>query len=258
MSINRVEFANFLCHFGPDQVMLDYLSEIVLPAFTDDTLIRQRGQESITEYFFYDVHIETLSKDIRDEIVGIFGQFVKNVNLTRTQIFDTAQGLVQDPRSMASSPSSTFLLILNSHQLVFLPRTHQAPTMREFESTVRSFVSRKYKHFIDTTFDALKESNDKTTKKVLREATPPPEVNVVPHANLDSVADFVARFDKLRSIDFRLLRPNPAMDADDTFRDVRSILENLGANSGKVSASNNTDGLNKNMAPAVGSGNPSP
>ena len=251
MSINRIEFANFLCHFGPGKVMLDYLTEIVLPAFTDDTLIRERGQDKITEYFFYDVHIERLGKDGMDDILGIYGQFIKNVNLTRTQIFDPAQGLVQDPLSMPSSPSSTFLLILNSHQLAYLPRTHQAPTIREFESTVRNFVGRKYKLFIDTAFEESKEAGNKTTKKTLREITPSPEVNIVPHANIDSVADFVARFDKLRSIDFRLLRPNPTIDADDTFKDVRGILEGLGANSGKISASNNTDGLDKATAITV-------
>ena len=97
MSINRVEFANFICHFGPDKVMLDYLTEIVLPSFTDDTLIRQRGQDNVTEYLFYDVHIEKLGKVDRNDILGVFGQFIKNVNLTRTQIFDPSQGLVQGP-----------------------------------------------------------------------------------------------------------------------------------------------------------------
>ena len=33
----HLEFANFLCHFGRDKVMIDYLTEIVVPAFTDDT-----------------------------------------------------------------------------------------------------------------------------------------------------------------------------------------------------------------------------
>ena len=251
MSINRVEFANFVCRFGNDKVMLDYLIEIVLPIFTDDTLVRQRGRENVSAYFFYDVHLEILDKAGSNEIVGVFGQFVKNVNLTRTQVFDPSQGLVQAPLSMPSSPSSTFLLILNTHRLVFLPRTQQAPTIQEFESTVRNFAAIKHNQFINATYESRKNSPEKTTKKALRQETPPPEVNVVPLTNLDSVADFVARFDKLRSIDFRLLRPNPTIDAEDTFKDVRGILENIGANSGKLSASNNTDGLDKDTAITV-------
>jgi len=235
MSINRVEFANFVCRFGNDKVMLDYLIEIVLPIFTDDTLVRQRGRENVSAYFFYDVHLEILDKAGSNEIVGVFGQFVKNVNLTRTQVFDPSQGL----------------LILNTHRLVFLPRTQQAPTIQEFESTVRNFAAIKHNQFINATYESRKNSPEKTTKKALRQETPPPEVNVVPLTNLDSVADFVARFDKLRSIDFRLLRPNPTIDAEDTFKDVRGILENIGANSGKLSASNNTDGLDKDTAITV-------
>lgn len=251
MTINRVEFVNFLCHFGREKVMLDYLMEIALPAFLDDTLIRHRGQENVSAYFFYDVHIETLETTPSGSVLGVYGQFVKNVNLTRTQIFDPSRGLVQDARSMASSPSSTFLLILNSHQLAFLPRTRHAPTLGEFEATTRNFISRKYKKYIDDLYESRKRSPDTTTKTALRAETPPPEIHVVPLANLDSVADFVARFEKLRSIDFRLLRPNPAIDADDTFRDVRGILESLGANNGKIVATNSTEGLNKTAAVTV-------
>jgi hypothetical protein len=79
MSIDRVEFANFVCHFGRDKVMLDYLTEIVLPAFTDDTLIRQRGQENVTEYRFYDVHLEKLERE-----KGITISLASMVNLLKT------------------------------------------------------------------------------------------------------------------------------------------------------------------------------
>src|SRR5436853_395966 len=99
--------------------MLDYLTEIILPAFTDDTLVRERGRENVSHYFFYEISLEKLGMDGTDNIIGVFGHFVKNVNLTRTQVFDPSKGLIQDPASMPSSPSSTFLLILNTHQLAF-------------------------------------------------------------------------------------------------------------------------------------------
>lgn len=251
MPVNRAEFANFLCHFGSSGVMLDYLTEIVLPAFMDDTLIRHRGQENVSEYFFYEVSVENLGTADGTPVLGIYGQFIKNVNLVRTQIFEPSRGLVQDARSITSSPSSTFLLILNNHHLVFLPRTRQAPTLGEFEATARNFIGRKHKDYIDGIYESLKGGPDRRTKTALRKETPPPQIHVVPLANLDSVADFVARFVKLRSIDFRLLRPNPTIDADDTFKDVRGILENLGANNGKIVASNSTDGLDKAAAVAV-------
>ena len=45
---------------------------------------------------------------------------------------------------MAPSPSSYFLFLLNSHQLIYLPKTPYAPSVGEFASTVRSFIKRKH------------------------------------------------------------------------------------------------------------------
>jgi len=59
---NRAEFANFLCHFSKDFVFLDYLEAIVLPAFTDDTMIRSRGSENRRDYHFYDVNLDVLGR----------------------------------------------------------------------------------------------------------------------------------------------------------------------------------------------------
>ena len=112
MSRNQIEFANVLCHFGADKVLLDYLNEIVLPAFTDDTLIRERGKETPTRYHFYEVEVEVVDKKLhRRPQSGFLVEFVKDVRLTRTQIFDASKGLVEDAQSMASSPSSYFLFL---------------------------------------------------------------------------------------------------------------------------------------------------
>ena len=86
MSRNQIEFANVLCHFGDDKVLLDYLDEIIVPAFTDDTLVRLRGRETPTVYHFYEVQVEVLDKTVSPPLIGISGRFVKDVNLTRTQI----------------------------------------------------------------------------------------------------------------------------------------------------------------------------
>jgi hypothetical protein len=242
MTVNR---------FGDREVLLDRLVQIVLPAFTDDSLIRRRGSESVAEYFFYNVEIMTLESIDGNKVVGIYGDFIKNVDLVRTQIFDQEQGLLHDPQRMPSSPSSTFLLILNNHQLVFLPRTPHAPGMKEFETTVRDFAGKKYKAYIDQAHDALRQTGTPVTKKELRANLPSPTINVVPQSNLESVSDFIRRFDKLKSIDFRLLQPNPTIDAAEIFNECRGVLENLGARSGKLTAVNNADGLDKEAAVKV-------
>lgn len=257
MRQNHAEFANFLCHFGRDKVLLDYAESVVLPAFTDDSMIRSRGSENPKHYYFYDVGLEIVQDHGRDPILGISGRFVKDVSLVRTQVFDKTQGLIEDYQTMDSSPSSFFLLVLNNHQLAFYPETSYAPTISEFQSTVRRFFFDKYEEFIDAQHKTLNDSRDKSkkgskvTKKKLREDHPPPNVDIVPLANSQSIRDFVLQFDVLKRLEFRLLRPNPTFDAEEAFGQVRGVLSDLGADNAKLTTSNVEDGLNKEAAVTV-------
>ena len=243
----QIEFANVLCHFGADKVLLDYLDEIVVPAFTDDTLIRQRGRETPTRYHFYEVEVEVLDKSSSPPMIGIFGQFVKDVRLTRTQIFDTSKGLVEDKQTMSSSPSSYFLFLLNSHQLIYLPKTPHAPSVDEFASTISSFIKRKHVSFIDALYDATKSGKERVTKRSLWEQHPAPSIDIVPLATTESVASFIGRFSLLKVIQFKLLKPNPTVSAADAFAGMQSILTDLHAKSGQVVTKSDT-GMDKAAA----------
>jgi hypothetical protein len=249
MPANHVEFANFLCHFGETEVMLDYLKEIVLPAFTDDTLVRRRGRDTPTEYHLYNVEITKL-EDGGTPIIGVTGELIKNVKLVRTQIFSPSQGLIEDHGSMDSSPSAYFCLALNNHQLMYLPKTPHAPSLGEFESTVASFIKKKHKTYLDRLYEEGKLQGQRVTKRELYEVTPIPTVHVVPLATSESVAAFVSRFSLLRSIEFRLLRPNPTVSARDVLSDVRHIIISLHANNARLVTSN-PDGLDRSVAISV-------
>src|SRR5262245_16884504 len=96
----HLELANFHCRFGERWVLLDLAEEIVIPAFTTSELERTYGD---TRYFFYDQQLLRLRG--AEPALGIAGRFVKDTLLTRNQFFDEKQGLIQDERSMASSPS---------------------------------------------------------------------------------------------------------------------------------------------------------
>ena len=50
-------FANFVCRFGDEKVLLDYAKDIVLPAFFDDTFVRSYGR---THFFFYETELVKL------------------------------------------------------------------------------------------------------------------------------------------------------------------------------------------------------
>jgi hypothetical protein len=244
MSRGQIEFANVLCHFGTDKVLLDYLDEIVLPAFTDDKLIRPRGKENPTRYHFYEVEVEVLDKNSSPPMIGISGQFVKDVRLTRTQIYDANEGLVEDTQSMASSPSSYFLFLVNNHQLVYLPKTPHAPSVGEFASTLSSFIKRKHVAFVNALYDEAKAGEEPVTKRSLWQQHPAPSIDIVPLATTESVENFIKRFSLLKVIQFKLLKPNPTVSAQDAFTGMQDILAELHAKSGQVVTKSDT-GMDK-------------
>jgi hypothetical protein len=247
MSRNQIEFANVLCHFGDNKVLLDYLNEIILPAFTDDTLLRQRGRDTPTVYHFYEVRVGVIDKTQSPPLIGVSGQLVKDVKLIRTQIYDPGKGLVEDHSSMASSPSSYFLFLINNHQLVYLPKTPHAPSLSEFSSTFSSFVKKKHSAFINGLYDTASSGDERVTKRSLYEQHPVPSVEIVPLATAESVANFIARFFLLKVIQFRFLKPNPTINAEDAFKDVQGILAELHAKSGQLVTRSDT-GLDKTAA----------
>src|ERR1700723_2454744 len=138
MRQHAATFANFICRFGDQKVLLDYAKEIVLPAFFDDTYIRSYGKKA--QFFFHEVEQVVLNGDKENPILGISGRFIKNTYLTREQIFDPEKGIVLDPANIQSSPSAFFLLILNNHRLIYFPETAHAPDLKTFRATLYDFI----------------------------------------------------------------------------------------------------------------------
>jgi hypothetical protein len=177
MRLHVANFANFVCRFGGKKVLLDYAKEIVLPAFTDDKLVRSYGE---TDFFFYEVKVEKLGGTRRQPLVGVTGRFIKNTQLVREQIFDQRKGIVHDEAALASAPSVFFILILNDHRLIYYPETAHAPNLKTFQATALFFLKRKHREFIDSTYEALRARGEPATKKNLREVHPEPTLEVVP------------------------------------------------------------------------------
>ncbi|MBY5854307.1 hypothetical protein HFN51_27780 [Rhizobium leguminosarum] len=246
MKQNTAVFANFICRFG-DKVLLDYAEQVVLPAFTDDTLIRSYGE---TEYHFYEVKLVNLGKRGEEPILAVVGQFVKNTLLTRVQVFDESDGLIQDEQSMRSAPSAFFVLILNNHRLIYMPETPYAPDLVAFRGTALTFLRSKWNKLIDNLFEASKHSGEPITKVALRKLHPIPTLEVVPLTDRRSLAEFVKRYETLRRIDFRLITPNDEIDASDTLERVRKLGLGLDAKITKV-ITENKDGLDKEASLAA-------
>lgn len=251
MQKHNATFANFVCRFGDDKVLLDYAYEIVIPAFTRDTFIRSYGK---THYHLYEVELLTLDQAARPPVMALAGRFIKDTELRRYQIFDDKLGLVRDEQSMRSAPSAFFVLILNNHRMVYFPETPHAPDLRAFEATVRHFLIKRHQEYIDELYEQsqrefeVAQRGRKITKKALREAHPRPTLEVVPLTGADSIEQFVRRYGMLKQIDFRLVRPNDDIDAGELFGEIRQLSENLNANRTKVTAANSDDGLDLDNA----------
>lgn len=257
MRQHNATFANFICRFGDEKVLLDYAKRIVIPAFTKDTYVRSYGKK--THYHFYEVELMNLADDGGDPIMVLAGRFVKQTELTRTQIFDDKQGLVQDEASLLSAPSAFFVLILNNHRLIYFPETPHAPDLNAFRVTAQQFLRQRHQEFINQTYKRTRLDDEPPTKKSLYEDHPRPSVEVVPLTGRADIATFMRRFEKLKKINFRVVKPNDDINAGEILGQVRELSDALGSTSTKVTASSG-DGLDIDAAieavtEATGSGN---
>ncbi|WP_420347214.1 hypothetical protein [Pelagibius sp.] len=256
MADHRLSFANFICRFGESGEMLDYLEEIVLPAFTDDTMVRTYGET--TEYFLLNSKLEILEQK-KQLVLAIAGQFVKDTSLRRTQIFEEGKGLRQDEAEIQSSPSAFFVLILNNHKLLYLPETPHAPDVKAFSSTIGSFLRAKHKKYIDELYQAGKATAEKISKKALREEHPKPSLVVVPLASRSSIDDFLHQYKTLRLVELTLLRPNQEIQGGEWWQQLRDKNHAIGAEKTKIVHRNpkglQADEASKEIHDAAAAGN---
>jgi hypothetical protein len=246
MSKRTLSFYNLHCKFG-DYDLLDFANEIVIPAMFKD-YTRTYGDNI---YFLHKVNLVTIN-NYYENIVGIAGKLVKNMKLKREQYYDESRyELVPDERSIESSPSSFFLIILNYHRVLFLKENRDAPSPEEFASTCTKFFNRRRDEYID----ALKESNididgtkseSKLTKKYLRNNIPKSKVHIVPLSSEANFSSFVDNYSVLRKVEVKFINTNTEIDPGDFFQQVRQQKSSIGAETTNLRHSTSRrDGLNK-------------
>ncbi len=234
----NLQFANFICRFGDDKVLIDLLDEVIIPAFQDSTLERDAGH---SQYFFHNVEIVRLEED-RNPVLGIVGRYIQNTQLQRTQIYDKETNLLRrDEQAIQSSPSSIFLLILNNHRLIYLSETPYAPSLNSFKATVKKFINIKRDEYIDFFYH---QNQGEFTKKELYLEFPKVNLEIVPLGGKSNIRDFVQRFEILESVKIKLLETNNELDNNDFFKELRK-KQKL-SNSDKVQLEyNSKHGLSK-------------
>jgi hypothetical protein len=243
---NTLEFANFICKFGEDINLLDLAEEIVLPAFQDTSFKREYTD---TTYFFHDVRVLELQGN-DGPVLAVTGRFIKDTIIERNQIFDPAlDRLIEDTDSMPSAPSAIFVLILNTHKLIYLRENQGSALLSTFETTCQRFIRDKHESFIRFLQKEMTEdsSEERVTLKSLREKYPRPTVEVIPLATQDSLSRFIQRFETLRNVQIKLVRPNDEVDNDGFFVAARKQGNEIKAKQTTITYQN-PEGLDKKEA----------
>jgi hypothetical protein len=239
---NEIQIANFICKFGKEKVLLDYVEEIVIPAFKDEQFIRKHGK---TRYLFRNIDVLTLDSTNNVPQVAIVGRFIKDGELSREKRLDLEKNrIVDDYKTLQSTTTAFFVLILNSHRIIYYPETAYPPTLSNLKSTCRILFKEFRDKLIAEIYTYMKEKEEKITKSALEIEHPAPEIEIVPLSSEDSINEFINRFDILKYIRVDLLETNDEVDSDNFFKAVRGHKESI--NSTRTSLiDNNSNGLDK-------------
>ncbi len=255
-----IEFANFICHFGENKVLLDYLNEIVLPAFLSGHRVRIYGG---SRYLLLDVELVVLTSFVdRGRVMepAIVGKFVMDTVLRRDQILVDGK-LISDYDRLPSAPSAIFALTLSDHKLMYSKEVAGAPGLASFRTTIELLLKNRWRNYINEIVEdnrALRANNPsiaRVTKRALSEAFPAPTVEIVAMAGSRNLRDFVSQFKVLKEVAIKVVRPNAEINNDRLFASVQAARKQVNSDATTL-LHRNTDGLNKQqtfkqIAPAM-------
>lgn len=247
----RMELANLICKFGDQHVLVDYLNEIVFPAFFDTSLTRKYGQ---SKYFFDEVKLVDLTDDNADEkVIGISGRIIKDTMLYRDQIFESGEGLVRDRDSLRSCPSAIFLLIVNNHRLIYVKETRYAPSKEQFKSALLVFLKRKRIVYVNEQLEKEIGNSDITQKRrneIKQEIGLKigiPKIELVRLTSMEGIENFVKKFEILKTLEIILKDRNDENDNDEFFEDLQNRKDAIKSKRTSIRHTNK-NGLSKNDA----------
>jgi len=234
----NLEMVNFVCKFG-DADLLDLFNEVVYPAFfNSDNKRKYRG----SEYYFKNVELIDLGEDPlgTKQLLAISGRFIKNTELSREQFEDDQGELVRDSLGMPSAPSAIFVLMLNSHRLLYVAETKFAPNLNTFKATVESFLKLEKNKFY--------KSLDRDQKADFKLNFGSPEITITPLSTEKSVFEHLEQFEKIRKVKVTLNDRNSEFNASKMFDDLHKATTKMNSIT-SVEFKNLKDGLDKKETP---------
>lgn len=255
----QLEFANFVCRFGDELVMLDMLDDVVLPAFFQDGPVRTYGE---TKYLFLHTGLKVVGGKL-----CLVGRYVVNRKLKSDQVLDEKTLELQpNDEEIPHAPSSLFVLMLESHRLLYLKETKGAPGLDSFQTTVQHALKAKHRTFIDDLLRAKYSNADRTPAKE-REASydellgrfPEPTLDIRHLATEKTLTEFVKQFSILKTVEISFPLTNNDLDLDPAFRKMREMGQKVGSKE-TIFKHHNDQGLAQRAAveqvnPLIGEGN---
>lgn len=251
---HTVHFANFICRFGDAKVLLDLADEVVLPAFLE----RRQRKYGASQFFFQETELINFGTDEAPELI-VAGRFIHDTLLTRDQVLQEGK-LVKDHASMPSAPSALFAMVLDTHKLLYLPETKQAPSLTAFKATSEKFIKTSYHEFLKGRTKHLPRNERVAARADLAKEFPSPTIEVVPLSSGVSLEQFLDQFKVLRQMRIELVAPNDEIDSSSLIKHMRATSQALGASDGALIYRGAGDGLSQKQAlieltPIVDQGN---
>jgi len=220
-----LSFWNLTCRFGDRLVLLDLAKEVIYPAFLVEGQRRKYGP---TAYFFEDVGIAAVEvEEVERPQLTLYGRFIKDTIVKRTQVYAPGLGVVADPASMPSAPSAFFALDLDNHKLIYLPETPGAPNAKQFALTLEMFARRQLASYIRSLSNESKQTDSPKSITELMIDYPEPDVEVTPLAGDSNIDLFVERFSKIVRVGFQLNDTNAEFNRAEDFRRIREMKDDV-------------------------------
>ena len=187
-----LEFANFVCKFGPNLDLLDLAETIVVPAFLSGAS-RKYGKN---RYILLNPAIVNLD----ETTYGIAFEFVKDTKFERDQVLGKDGRLHKDENSMESAPSALGLLVLNNHRLVYCPKTAYAPSLRELQLTCEVLLQQQRDIYLSKLLKEVDPEKLASMRLKLHREIPVPEVNILPLASTVTIDEAINQFELVNHV----------------------------------------------------------
>ena len=224
----NLQFANFVCR-SEKQVFLDF-AEVIIPAITKGA-VRKYGE---SQYILKDCSVINLaSEDVAPDLV-LAGRIIHNTVLVREQHLVDGE-IVKDHTTLPSAPSAIFVLMFDTHRLVYAPETKGAPSLQALRATIHKAIRERWNAYLrERQTEVEKSTQQHVTLKQLREDEPEPKLTILPLSNESSIEAFLKGFSVLKQVKIELIKPNDEIDSLEWLADTRNIGEDIGASDASV------------------------